>query len=280
MRNIEKRALENQKYLIEKTEQDIQDYINWNEEFKQQVWNSYIFQLLQNHRLLSNTHNPEPIDFVDFRKNNKYSEVEDDIDRFLPWVVKELYWFYDENLFEIIFELDNKAKKALEFQSNISNNSEKVENTIDSQSNKIEWINISNEELAEKIGDLFYDSLSAVISSLWKCIDKKGVSDLLEDASKHILKAWKICLPYISHDFPEMKHTAEVKWLDIDKKELVKRISNLVNSELSDFLEKLSAKIQKDWEADKWRWRIKLANELFVCSDKLKQASEQISNII
>jgi len=85
MRNIEKRALENQKYLIEKTEQDIQDYINWNEEFKQQVWNSYIFQLLQNHRLLSNTHNPEPIDFVDFRKNNKYSEVEDDIDRFLPW---------------------------------------------------------------------------------------------------------------------------------------------------------------------------------------------------
>ena len=45
MRNIEKRALENQKYLIEKTEQDIQDYINWNEEFKQQVWNSYIFQL-------------------------------------------------------------------------------------------------------------------------------------------------------------------------------------------------------------------------------------------
>jgi hypothetical protein len=34
--------------------------------------------------VLSSTHNPELIDFSDFRKNNKYSEVEDSIDRFLP----------------------------------------------------------------------------------------------------------------------------------------------------------------------------------------------------
>jgi hypothetical protein len=90
------------------------------------------------------------------------------------------------------------------------------------------------------------------------------------------MNAWNICLPYVSHDFPEMKHTSDVKWLDIDRENLVKGISNLVDSELKDVLEKLSNKIQKDWEADKWRWRIKLANELFVCADRLKEASEKI----
>ncbi len=114
MRDIEKRALENHKYLKEKKDQDIQDYNNWNEEFKQEAWNSYIFQLLQNHRILSSSHDPELINFSDFRKNNKYSEEEDDIDRFLPWVIETLYWFYDENLLEIIFKLDEQAKEYLQ----------------------------------------------------------------------------------------------------------------------------------------------------------------------
>ena len=90
------------------------------------------------------------------------------------------------------------------------------------------------------------------------------------------MTAWEICLPYVSHDFPEMKHTTEIKWLDIDKEELAKRISNLVNNQLKDFLEKLSAKIHKDWKADEWRKRIKLATELYACAEKLKWASEKI----
>jgi hypothetical protein len=116
--------------------------------------------------------------------------------------------------------------------------------------------------------------LSSFISSLWEKIDNKEISELLKEASTNIMNAWNICLPYISNDFPEMKHTADVKWLNIDREELVKGISNLVNSELSDFLEKLSLKIEKDWEADKWRGRIRLANELFTCADRLKEASE------
>jgi len=142
---------------------------------------------------------------------------------------------------------------------------------------KIEWINISNEELAEKIWDLFYDSLSSFIYSLWEQIDNKEVTELLKEASSHIMNAWNICIPYVSDDFPEMKHTADIKWLDIDREELVKGISNLVNSELSDFLEKLSLKIEKDWEADKNRKtkpRINLANELFACAARLKEASK------
>lgn len=114
MKDIEKRALEHHKYIKEQKNKDIQDYVNWNEEFKQDAWNSYIFQLLQNHRMLSSTHDPELINFSDFRKNNKYSEVEDNIDRFLPWVIEALYWFYDENLFEIIFKLDEQAKEYLQ----------------------------------------------------------------------------------------------------------------------------------------------------------------------
>ena len=39
---------------------------------------------------------------------------EDNIDRFLPWVIEALYWFYDENLFEIIFKLDEQAKEYLQ----------------------------------------------------------------------------------------------------------------------------------------------------------------------
>lgn len=207
-----------------------------------------------------------------------YREVEPDIDLFLNDIITEVAdfsWYQTrEDIIENDFILDEQARKAIEVQSNISNSSNQVENTISSKTEKIEWIHISNEELAEKIWDLFYDSLSSFISSLWEKIDNKEISKLLEEASTNIMNAWNICLPYVSHDFPEMKHTAEVKWLDIDREELSKRISNLVDTELSDFLEKFSLKIEKDWEADKWRWRIKLANELFACSDKLKKSSD------
>lgn len=207
-----------------------------------------------------------------------YREVEPDIDLFLNDIITEVAdfsWYQTrEDIIENDFILDEQARKAIEVQSNISNSSNQVENTISSKTEKIEWIHISNEELAEKIWDLFYDSLSSFISSLWEKIDNKEISKLLEEASTNIMNAWNICLPYVSHDFPEMKHTAEVKWLDINREELSKRISNLVDTELSDFLEKFSLKIEKDWEADKWRWRIKLANELFACSDKLKKSSD------
>jgi hypothetical protein len=208
---------------------------------------------------------------------SEYRETEPNIDLFLNDILYNIESYHWENREDIInnyFILDEQAKKTLEVQSNISNNSEQIKNTISSKTEKIEWIDISNEKLAEKIGDLFYDSLSSFIFSLWDKIDNKEISELLKEASNHIMNAWNICLPYVSDDFPEMKHTADIKWLDIDREELVKGISNLVNTELSDFLEKFSLKIEKDWEADKWRWRIKLANELFACADKLKISSD------
>jgi len=245
----------------------IQKYKNWDIDYKQEYWNAYIFRYWR--------YGSDTWELVDISKiREDVLEYEPNFDVFLPWIKEwlEEEWFDIEN----ILKLDEKAKKALEVQSNISNNSEQVKNTISTKTETIEGINISNEELAEKIWDLFYDSLSSFLLSLWENINNKEVSVLLKEASENIMKAWEICLPYVSYDFPEMKHTTEIKWLDIDKEELVKKISNLVDSELKDFLEKLSIKINKDWEADKWRWRVKLANELFACADKLKLASEKI----
>lgn len=280
MRDIERRAYETQKFLQEKKEKEIQDYWNWDEETRQKLWTWYIFQLLQGHRWASQTHDPELIDFADFRKNNKFWE--ENPDKYLPWIIEELYWLYDENALEMIFMLDEQAKKYLEIHWNLAKSSEQVWSVIDwdivkkNKSSTIEWVDFSFEELAEKIWDLFYDSLSSFLSSLgWK-IDNAEITKLLNEASSHIMKAWEICLPYVWEWFPNLKHSSEIKWLDIDNEELAKRISKLMDSELAKFLELLSSKIHKDWEADKWRWRIKLSNELFACAERLKQASNLV----
>jgi hypothetical protein len=243
-----------------------QEYLNSSDANKQAYWNSLFIWVFYWRTWLE-----LPLNLNKYKETISY--LENDFDRFIPWIVDAL----EDNGFtwnlEDIFIIDEQDKDILE---NIQKSSWKVKNTIQQKITQIDWINISNKELAEKVWDLFYDSLSFFISSLWEKIDNEDMSKLLREASNHIMNAWNICLPYVSHDFPEMKHTSDVKWLDIDRENLVKGISNLVDSELKDFLEKLSLKIQKDWEADKWRWRIKLANELFICANRLKEASEKI----
>jgi len=251
--------------LFDRIEEENNLYSQKSQEEKKQYWVWVITRVF---------HELENWEIIDI---SEYRETEPNIDLFLPAIINNIesyHWEGKEDIINNYFKLDEQAKKAIEVQSNISNNSEQVENTISSKTNKIEWIDISNEELAEKVGDLFYDSLSSFLSNLWEKIDNKEISKLLDEASKNIITAWEICLLYVSHDFPEMKHTAEVKWLDINREELVKWISNLVDTELSNFLEKFSLKIEKDWEADKGRWRLKLANELFACADKLKKSSD------
>jgi len=239
-----------------------QEYLNGSDADKQTYWNSLFIWVLYWRTWLE-----LPLNLNEYKKSISY--IESDFDRFIPWIMDTL----EDNGFswdlEDVFIIDESNIYILE---NIKNSSWRIEDTI--REEKIEWINISNEELAEKIWDLFYDSLSSFISSLWDKIDNEEISKLLEESSFHIMKAWKICLPYVSHNFPEMKHTAEVKWVSISREELLKRIWNLVNPELSDFLEKLSVKIYKDWESDQWRWRKRLANELFESAKNLKKASE------
>jgi hypothetical protein len=73
--------------------------------------------------------------------------------------------------------------------------------------------NIENSELAEKIGDLYYDNLADLLEKLSKKLEKDGFADQkrgrtklansLFEASKHIQKAqreieisWKVSEPH------------------------------------------------------------------------------------
>lgn len=278
--NTDKRWNDINEYF-ERQEKEIQDYRNWDEETRQKLWTWYIFQLLQGQRWASQTHDPELIDFADFRKNNKFWE--ENPDKYLPWVIEALYWLYDENALEMIFTLDEQAKKYLEVHWNLANNSQAVWNVIDwnnvkkNKTSKIEWVDLSSEELAEKIWDLFYDSLASFLSSLWEELSKwnnglKQVWEYLKTASNHIMNAWRICLPYVWEWFPNLKHSTEIKWLNISREELIKNLWKLTNEALKEFLLNLSKKIHKDWIADEWRWRKKLSNELFETAKNLELA--------
>lgn len=58
--------------------------------------------------------------------------------------------------------------------------------------------------------------------------------------------------------------------------ELAEEIGNLKCDALSEFLNLLAKKIEKDGDKDKSRNRIKLANNLHNCSNKLKECKESI----
>lgn len=82
----------------------------------------------------------------------------------------------------------------------------------------------SNAELAEKIGDLYYDSLSDFLSALSEKIRADGDADLgrgrkklakelyacaekLDAASTNIATAWDICSPHVDAWLKENGHS-------------------------------------------------------------------------
>ncbi|PIE84956.1 hypothetical protein CSA08_04515 [Candidatus Gracilibacteria bacterium] len=220
-----------------------------------------------------------------------YREVEPDIDLFLNDIIIEIANFSGyqtrEDIIREDFILDEQAKRALELQSNIDENLGQVNEVLDGGKTKsIEGINISYEELAERIGDLYYDSLAVFIADLKDNIDNKEIKSLLNEAFSNISTAWGYCEKPVEDylesikEKPEkvktFKHTNQIKGIGIDNKELAKRIGNLVNSELSKFLEAFSEKMYKDGIADEGRIpsRIKLATELYSCASRLKEASQ------
>lgn len=130
-------------------------------------------------------------------------------------------------------------------------------------------------------GRAFYEPLASILNSISIELEKQIDSNekviiLLKESSNHILKAWNHCKPYIT-DINELeknsKHTFDIKDIILTNEQIARAIAYLENHKLKEFLELLSSKIYKDWEADKWKWRIKLATELFACAEKLKQSS-------
>lgn len=282
MKGIEERAIETKKYLDEKKELEIQDYNNWDEKYRQNYWIRIIFTSWRRSSDIWT-----PLNLSKIRKNN--ISMEPNLDIFLPWVIK----FIEEEWFEIeeIIILDEQAKKALGISNEISWNSKKIEEIIkeETKTEEIEWIDISFDELSERIWDLYYDSLSSFLSDLSDSIDNNDIKKLVKEASINISNAWDLCKVPTEKFIEEaekkikagekvfFKHTDTVKWLNIDNKKLANLIWNLVDSELSKFLERLSKKMQKDWDADYYRKpkpRQKLGTELYSCADKLNQVSK------
>lgn len=262
-------------------QQNLQDYIKWDEEYKQEYWNKYVVTTWWYDERGTSL----PIIMENLRK--EYEWVDNNIDKFLPWTMKALEdeWFTWE--IEDIFILDSQAKEYLNsiWYTQKESTKRKVMQIIwDKGEQEILWEQISFDELIERIWDLYYDSLSSFLNALSEYIYNKEIYSLLNEASDSIKKAWGYCkkptLEFLErveksdNDDVKFKHTAEVKWLNLNNDELARSISHLQHYDLVTFLEKLSIKIQKDWEADKWRWRIKLANELFACANKLQQASK------
>ncbi|MDD3145053.1 MAG: hypothetical protein PHV23_02980 [Candidatus Gracilibacteria bacterium] len=258
--------------LFNKIENQNLSYSKMSEDEKQKYWIGVITKVFH--------------DLGDGEKINisEYRKTESNIYLFLNSIIENIESYHWEDRKTIIskyFILDEKAKKALEIQSNISNSSEQVENTISIKTTKIKGIDFSFEELTKKMGDLFYEPLASMLSSISIELEKQNDSNeelvkLLIESSNHILNAWNHCKPYIT-DINELeknsKHTFDIKDTSLTNEQISKAIAYLENDRLKEFLELLSIKLQKDGEADSGRKRFKLAGELIAASTKIKEAS-------
>lgn len=243
MNNIEKRYNEAQLYIEE--EKDIQDYINWDEKYKQDYWNRYVFTMWWNDQRGISL----PIDIKKLRELYKW--IEDDIDRFIPWIIKSLEEEWFSGTIQDIFILDDEAKLFF------------------------------NSRLVENLWDLYYNNLANFLEELSEITWNNN----LKTASDKIRNAWEISKSYVDKNNPPKKHeNAEFEiqlfwWVNA----IAEKIWKLDNTELGTFLLALSQKIWNDWEKDSrrpsiWKdWlvdetktRTKLATALFEASLLIK----------
>ncbi len=155
---------------------------------------------------------------------------------------------------------------------------------------KIEGIEISLGELCERIWDLFYDDLAQFLSDLSEEYKNKKIWEFLKNASSYIEDALDICEKHTPKGGINSKHSAKVKWIELNNKELAKKIWNLENETFEKFLLYLSLKISRDSYADKMRGREMLSNNLKWCASSLleeykilwsgKEKSSNIKNVI
>ncbi len=237
-------------------ENDHSLYTNLSDDEKQDYWNCFVFSMVW----YDGRGTELPIDIAHIKQS--YQSVETDLNRFLPWTIESLIeeWF-DYN-YSDVFVLDESAERYLRIHWLTTWNSQTVE-----------WIVSQTEqqyiELAEKVGDLFYDALADVLDGISETTLPE-ISSNLKKASEHIQNAWEICKPYINEK-TNPKHKTNV--VGMDNKILWNRIGKLDTKTLKQFLVFLWEKIHKDWLADEWRWRKKLATELFESSSYIKQTN-------
>lgn len=239
-----------------------------------------------------NTPSPTPSSEKDYKSMNESEKVQ------YLWNYIYVWWYHSwwrKILLSKLRQIDNNVENLFPLiEKNLRDSTPELWinyyiefDDIPDQSNRtdnIEWIDFNNTELAEKVWDLFYNGLSDFLKYLSENTNIEQnewirISELLKKASDNISEAWIICEPYIKTDFKEMKHTDTIKRSDISNENLAKWIWNLYLGQLWDFLSKLSQKLQKDSEADEWKWRTKLANELFESSKAIWEASDIVISL-
>lgn len=246
MRDIEQRAHKTQKFLQEKREKEIQDYINWDERYRQDYWDRYVFTMWWYDQRGTSL----PIDIKKFRELYKW--IEDNFNRFIPWIMRSLEEEWFSWTIDDIFTLDEEAKLFLDSR------------------------------LIENLWDLYYNTLADFLEELYNIT----WNEKLKIASDKIRIAWGISEAYVDKNNPPKKHeNAEFEielfwWVN----NIAEKVWKMNEAELWIFLLALSQKIWNDWEKDSnrpsiWKdWvvdetkkRTKLATALFEASLLIKE---------
>lgn len=214
----------------------------------------------------------EPIDITVLR--TQYPDINLYLDSMIHSAA-DWEWISYEEAINRYFFLDEEAKKYI-------------------KTAWVEWSDMSQEELAEIVGDLYYDALAAVLSRMSEALNNESkrhseledpfklntitlkVSQNLQEASIHIMTAWEICKPFLKASL-NPKHTTDIQ--GIPNAILGERIWKLNYWKLAQFLELLAQKLHKDSLADEWRGRQKLSNALFGASTSLKDSYSVLSQI-
>lgn len=260
MRSIQERAQEAHQHLTQRLEEEKQAYLNSNsEEYKQDYWDKKICGLWWH----SDT-GDFPINLAAFKTKN--ADLEANFDRFIPWVMLALEELWFSWTIDDIFILDESAKHYLKINAVTSNNQHKALWILSNQEEQFP-------ELAEKIWDLFYDALAEVLIGISETAP--DIAAYMKQAWENAQNAWEICRPYINEK-TNPKHKTDIAGMS--NKELWNRIGKLDNKTLKYFLKLLWDKIRKDWLADEWRWRKKLATELFETSKSILSAQLSVSD--
>jgi len=114
---------------------------------------------------------------------------------------------------------------------------------------------ISSQQLAEGIGNLFYDALGDFLRALHA-----------DEALAHIELAWKICQ---GKDENHPKHARQVPCVALPLAEIARHIVQLPAPQQGLFFAHLAEKLHQDGVKDEKRGRVRLAQALFAAAASL-----------
>jgi hypothetical protein len=272
------------------------EYDTYSEEQKKTFW-----QLQARNHYTSQYHNEGedikkiPISFIRW-------EREPHIEQYIPDMLDILsqceitYWEYGaltpEEICKKYFELDDISRTFLEARWLL-----RSPTLPEVQDEEHKEKRVVPEEIARKMGDMFYDTLSHILMMTAYTLKQQGkynkrhyngwVGTVIPDlelvaidilaASRHIGLAWALCKDHLTERSYEM-HTHSLPW--IRNPRLAYGIAHLDYPVLVRFLSALAEKIENDGMKDLERSRPRLATELRVAARYIDHSREVIEQVI